>query len=289
MLVMTFLLWLGSSAVVTWKLTRRSAPCFAEPANDSGLDAVEECRLTTGDGEQIGAWLVRGAPHRASVLLLHGNGGARATMRNVMRLLVAEKLTVMSITLRAHGDSTGQINDFGYSARHDVVAAVRFLEAEFPGRPVYIVGRSLGAAAALFAAEELGDRVAGYFLEQPYRDLTSATWNRLQIYLPPVLDLVAYGGMRCCAAVLLPTDLDAISPVDCLGTIPKQVPVTIATGSADRHARLSEAREMFRQVADHARLVVFEGAEHGDLDLYDTALYRKTLLEFVANDQSEEH
>jgi len=31
------------------------------------------------------------------------------------------------ISLRAHGDSTGDFNDVGYSARHDVVVAVEFL------------------------------------------------------------------------------------------------------------------------------------------------------------------
>jgi alpha-beta hydrolase superfamily lysophospholipase len=214
--------------------------------------------------------------------LLHGNGGSRASMQNVMRLLVAEELTVMAISLRAHGDSTGEINDFGFSARHDVTAAVRFLEAEFPGRPVYVVGRSLGAAVALFAAEELSDRVAGYLLEQPYTDLTSATWNRLQNHLPPVLDWVAYGGMHCCAAAMFPTDVAEVVPAERITTIPKSVPITIVTGSADRHAHLSEVREIFVHVADHARLVVFDGAEHIELDGYNSELYRKTLLEVVA-------
>ncbi|HEV3342360.1 MAG TPA: alpha/beta fold hydrolase, partial [Pirellulales bacterium] len=215
------------------------------------------------------------------VLLLHGNGSSRTAMQNVMRMLVAEELTVMSISLRAHGDSTGEINDFGFGARHEVVAAVRFLEAEFPGRPIYIVGRSLGAAAALFAADELGDRVAGYLLEQPYTDLAGATWNRLQSRLPPVLDWVAYRGMRCCAVALFPVDLAIVAPADHLLSIPKEVPITIATGSADRHARLEEVRDMHRRVADHTRLIVFEGAEHVDLDRYDPGLYRQTLLESV--------
>lgn len=284
MLAMMLFLWLGSSAVVTWKLTRRSAPQFAESASGVSWGTVEEHRLTTCDGQQIGAWLVRGAPQRGCVLLLHGNGGSRTSMRNVMRLLAAEQLTVMSISLRAHGDSTGEINDFGWSARHDVVEAVRFLETEFPGRPVYVVGRSLGAAAALFAAETLSDRVAGYLIEQPYTDLASATWNRLDNYLPPVLDWIAYGGMRSCAIVLFPIDPSEIAPADRLRSIPKQVPVTIATGSADRHARLTDVRQMFQQVADHARLVVFDGAEHVNLDAYDPKLYRKVLLELVADD-----
>ena len=62
---------------------------------------------------------------------------------------------MLLITLRAHGDSTGALNDIGFGARHDVVAAIDFLERCRPGRPIVVHGASLGAAAALFASAEL--------------------------------------------------------------------------------------------------------------------------------------
>ena len=143
-------------------------------------------------------------------------------MLPVMQWLAEAHFTVLAISLRAHGDSTGEINDIGWSARHDVTAAVAFLQRECPRQPVYIVGRSLGAAAAIFAAGELDGTVAGYFLEQPYKDLKSATWNRLQHYLPPVLDWIAYGGLRLWAPVFLPVDPDQLSPYDHIQDIPRE-------------------------------------------------------------------
>jgi alpha-beta hydrolase superfamily lysophospholipase len=82
------------------------------------------------------------------------------------------------ISLRAHGDSTGDFNDMGYSARHDVVAAVEFLERRRPGNPIVIHGLSMGAGAAVFASGELGHRIKGYVLESPYRDLKIADFRR---------------------------------------------------------------------------------------------------------------
>jgi uncharacterized protein len=202
-------------------------------------------------------------------------------MLPVMQFLAETGFTVLAISLRAHGDSTGEVNDLGWSARHDVAAAVEFLEKECLRRPVYIVGRSLGAAAAIFAARDLGDRVAGYFLEQPYTDIRSATWNRLQHYLPPVLDWIAYGGMRLWAPVFLPVDPDQLSPYDHVQDIPESVPVVFVTGSTDRHARLDEVTVMFRRIESHAKLVVFDGAQHVDLDRADPELYRGTLLDFL--------
>lgn len=278
MLLAGLVIWLGASALVAWKFTRRNGRAFAEPPPAATWAEVESRRLKTVDGQEVGAWLVRGDPQKACVVLLHGNGGSRRQMLPVMQYLGEARFTVLAVTLRAHGDSTGQINDLGWSARHDVAAAVEFLKEEFPERPIYVVGRSLGAAAAIFAAGELKEQVAGYFLEQPYKDLKSAAWNRVQHYLPPVVDSIAYGGLRLWAPIFLPVDLDQVSPDDHIQDIPQNVPVVIVTGSADRHAHLDEVTAMYHRIESHAKLVVFDGAQHVDLDRVNPELYRTTLL-----------
>lgn len=204
-------------------------------------------------------------------------------MLPVMRWLAKARFTALAISLRAHGDSTGEINDFGWSARHDVVAAVAFLQQECPQQPIYIVGRSLGAATAIFAAGERGGKIAGYFLEQPYKDLKSAVWNRLQNHLCPVLDRLAYCGLWLWAPVFLPVDPDQVSPYDHMAEIPGNVPVVIITGSTDRHAHLDDVTALFDRVRLHAKLVVFEGAAHVSLDGYDPQLYRSNLFALLEN------
>jgi uncharacterized protein len=143
------------------------------------------------------------------------------------------------------------------------------------------VGRSLGAAAAIFAAGDLQNDVAGYFLEQPYKDLKSAVWSRLQRQLPPVLDWVAYAGLRLCAPAFLPVAPDQISPYDRIQAIPEDVPVVIIAGSADQHARLADVTALAGRVRSGAKLVVFEGALHEPLDKRNPTLYRDTLLELL--------
>ncbi len=274
-------IWLGASALVAWIFTRRSGPPFDEPPPAVAWANVEGHRLETSDGQKIGAWLARGDPQKGCVLLIHGYRGSRRQMLPVMQYLVESRFTVLAISLRAHGDSTGEINDLGWSARRDVAAAVEFLQKECPRRPIYVVGRSMGAATAIFAAGDLKGQVAGYFLEQPYKDLTSATWNRLQHYLPPVLDWIAYGGLRLWAPVFLPVAPARLSPYDHVQDIPESVPVVFVTGSADRHAHLDEVTAMCRRIESHAKLVIFDGAEHEDLDRADSKLYRTTLLDFL--------
>ena len=284
LLALGLAVWLVSSAVVARKLTQRARPPFAEPAANVNWSKAEEHRLTTSDGQTIGAWLVRHPDPHGCVLVLHGNGSSRSARLGVMQLVWSHGYSVMAISLRCHGDSTGEVNDLGWSARHDVVTAVDFLEQECPQQPVYIVGQSLGSAAAIFAADQLGNRVSGYFLEQPYRDLQSAAWNRLQNALPPVFDCVAYVGLRLWSVVFLSAEVRQHSPFDMVTRIPADVPIVIATGSADRHARLEDVQAVLGQVESHARLVVFRGAEHVSLYKYDPELYAEALLECLNED-----
>jgi len=269
--------WLGLSALAAWRFTCRPHPLRPE-ALPRVAWPVEPHRLQARDGEQIGAWLARGDPLKPCVLLIHGNGASRGALLPTMRWLAEARFTVLAITVRAHGDSSGEANDFGWGARHDVVAAVEFLQRQCPGRPIYVVGRSLGAAAAIFAARELGGSVAGYLLEQPYKDLKTATWNRLRHFLPPGLDWTAYAGLRVWSPVFLSVDPEEISPYNHIRDIPQSAAVVFAAGSADRHAPLDDVRAMCARIESHARLVAFDGAKHVDLEDASPQLYRSTLL-----------
>jgi alpha-beta hydrolase superfamily lysophospholipase len=214
------------------------------------------------------------------VVLLHGNGGGRTNCLPQAELAAAEGFGSLLVTLRAHSDSTGATNDFGYGARHDVAAAVAWLEARQPGRPILIWGQSLGAAAALFAAPDLGGRVAGYLLECPYRDLRTAVRNRTRYYLPPILDAAAYAGLVTVAPMVLP-DLDRIAPIAAAGAIPPTVPVLILAGGADRRALPEEARDLAARIGPNARLRLFPSGDHAQLLEADPAGYRAEVVGFL--------
>jgi alpha-beta hydrolase superfamily lysophospholipase len=197
-------IWLLVSSVVAYRLTHRHESRSEEPAPSVGGKGSETHRIPTRDGEEIGAWFVDGQDTAASVLILHGHKDRRWNSLGRAELLAARGYAVLLVSLRAHGDSTGEYDDVGFGARHDVVAAVEFLERRRPGRPVIINGNSMGAAAAIFAAAELGHRVQGYILESPYQDLKVAVWNRVEQALPPLLDQVAYAGLRIVSPLFLP-------------------------------------------------------------------------------------
>jgi alpha-beta hydrolase superfamily lysophospholipase len=269
-------LWLLVSLTFVYVLTRRPHARFAEPAPAIAWGTLEEHRFRTSDGETLGAWLHRGRPDGASVVLLHGNRGCRRDSLPAAEFFAGQNCAVLLVSLRAHGDSTGEVNDFGYSARHDVIAAVQFLEKEHPGLPIIVNGTSMGAAAAIFASEDLGTRVSAYILESPYCDLHRAVRNRTALYLPPVLDRIAYAGIAVAGPLILP-QANHIAPIDYVEGIPPTIPVLFLSGTRDQRACSSEAQALCDRIANHARLVLFEGAGHGCLIREDQRRYAEVV------------
>ncbi|UJR80064.1 alpha/beta hydrolase [Sandaracinus amylolyticus] len=251
-------LWAGSGIGAATALTHRWRARFDEPTPEG----ARTLRLRASDGVAIGAWEIEGGDG-AAIVVTHGNGSARSAMIEEGRALASHGHDVLAISVRAHGDSEGETNDVGWSARRDVIAAVEHLEREAPSRPIVLLGASLGAAASVFAAAELGGRVDGLVLVAPYADLRDAVARRTERYLPPVLDGLAYGALLLGARVVMP-ELDRIRPEASARGIDRDVPVLVFAGSADRRAPIDDARRITRTLS-RARIVAIEGADHEEM------------------------
>ncbi len=247
--------WLSSSALVCWLLTRRVGP-----AQETAPTGWEELSLTTTDGMKLGAWYWEGHDTRPVVVLIHGVRDSRTGQLPLLLRLQAENYGVLAFSLRGHGDSEGSAGDY-LGTRLDLMAAVKHLESKAPERKLLVLGRSLGSGAALFASKELEGRVSGYFLEAPFLDLKTAIWNRVDNYLPPGFDALAYLGLRVCSGAFLHDPLERISPFEHAPNVPKDCPVVVVAGGQDRRARPEEARAIVSQLGD-VRLLVVEGAGH---------------------------
>jgi fermentation-respiration switch protein FrsA (DUF1100 family) len=274
-------LWAGASLAVVTLAMRRGRDRFEEWLPERLVGRAESVRISTRDGEELGAWFLDAErDDAASVLLLHGRGGTRASRLDAAQIFEGAGSATLLLTLRAHGDSTGERNDFGWSARADVIAAVAWLETRRPDAPIVVCGVSLGAAAAAFAAGELGLHVDGYILECLYRDLDTAARNRTAISLPPVLDWIAYAGMRAASEVLMPNWRE-IAPIEAITRIPHDVPVLLLAGALDTRVTAANTRDLYERIADHAELVTLEGAGHDRLPFASPEQYARAVTVFV--------
>ncbi|HEX3313612.1 MAG TPA: alpha/beta fold hydrolase [Gemmataceae bacterium] len=270
------ILWFGGAGVAAFAITHRRHSDRFEIAPTE--PAFESLRISTRDGEELGAWYRPGDPDRAVVVLLHGVGANRSSVLEPARLFADRGCGTLLLTQRCHGDSTGSYCDFGYSARLDLVAAAGWIESNHPGRKIVVWGTSMGAATACFAAEELGPRVHGYFLDCCYADLETATRNRMHLILPPGIDWLAYRTLHLWSPIFLP-NVERIAPAK--ARFPEGVPVVVAAGGLDRKATPAESAAIAEHIGAMAKLVLFEKGQHSHLIESDLVRYRAEVAEFL--------
>jgi pimeloyl-ACP methyl ester carboxylesterase len=92
-------------------------------------------------------------PDRPSVLFLHGGGQNRYSWKNTCQILADEGLHVVALDSRGHGDSD-RSPDANYSV--DALCTDTLAVIDQIGRPVVLIGASMGGMTGIIAADEAG-------------------------------------------------------------------------------------------------------------------------------------
>jgi len=101
--------------------------------------------------------------HGPLVVAVPGMGDLRSSFRELVAPLVAAGFRVAVTDLRAHGDSDTTFREFGdIATAGDLIALIEEL-----GAPAIVLGNSMGAAAAAWAAAERPELVAGLVFYGP--------------------------------------------------------------------------------------------------------------------------
>jgi alpha-beta hydrolase superfamily lysophospholipase len=268
-------LWLFASFAVMRQLCARHPSRIANPAaiDTAGVERVE---ISTHDGERLAAIWLAPPDAKTCVILLHGSGESRARWYPLLPWLAEHRVAALMPDLRAHGESTGEHNDFGWSARGDVIACVEWIRGR-SDVPIGVAGYSMGAVAAIFAAPELGMKVGGYLLESPYSTLDHAVSARLARILPFPLDAIAHAGLSLCARFTLDFDPERDSPRNTIGRMPPEAARFFLTATEDERTRIEDVRELAALAGPRAVLTVYSGEGHRPLAARDLAQYETHL------------
>lgn len=241
--------------------------------------AVEPVSFSSASGATLRGWLVAGVTNRGVVILQHGVRANRLEMLGRARLFSRAGYTVLLYDFQAHGESTGGKITFGFLESRDAQAAVAFVKQKFHGRPIAVVGVSLGAAAAALAQPPLD--VQALVLEMMYPTIVEATKDRFEMHLGPLA--------RCLSPLLTAqlklrtgTDVEDLRPIARVAQI--TAPKLFLAGTRDEHTKFSEAEAIFKQAAEPKTLAPFQGAHHQDLNRFAPDQYQKLVLKFL-----EEH
>jgi uncharacterized protein len=196
-------------------------PIRGGPAGDParfGLADGLAVMMPTGDGAQLGAWLLPGPPGaRAPVVVwFHGNGETVAALAPVLREFRPADAALLAVEFRGYGSSTGTPTVAAAERDADVVWRWLAARADLDSTRVVVYGRSIGSGpATLLAATH---PVAGLVLESPFTSLRAMARVHYP-FLPSALagsrfDNLARITATTCPVLIIHGDRDGIIPTE---------------------------------------------------------------------------
>jgi alpha-beta hydrolase superfamily lysophospholipase len=275
--------WLvaGIFTVVLWGLygawifgSIYCTPCNRIVALPADLP-VEHVAFPSRSGADIRGWLLAGPTNRAVVILQHGIHADKSTLAGRARMLARNGYAVLMFDFQAHGESIGQHITFGHLESRDSQAAVEFVKRRFPGKPVAVIGVSLGAAAAVLSNPPL--EVQAMVLEMMYPTIEDATKDRIEKRLGPAgrpfsllltLQIPWHAGCRT----------EDLRPIEAVASL--EVPKLFIAGTDDRDTKFTEAQAILANASGPKEFLPLEGAKHEDLHAFAPERYEAAVLNF---------
>ncbi len=238
--------------------------------------------LETADGVRISSWFLPARrPAGCSAVLAHGLFRSRLELLERAVWLAENGCRVLSLDLRRHGGSGGERTTLGAREALDILAAADLLGERFPGDRMFLLGISMGGAAAAGAGARLAEPPAGVVLDSTFRTAGAVVGRYAQLFfgLPafPTRELVLFGmGL---AGRFRPRDLDVEALAAQLGA--RGVPVLVIAGGRDEQAPARDQEAVFRANGlPDSRFLRIEAAGHGRSCLVDPGACEAELTRF---------
>ena len=244
-------------------LPNRTVPLHARPV-----------RFEVDQGIAISGRLHRAKPEGPTILFFHGNGEIASDYDAIGRLYTGLGINLLVVDYRGYGLSDGEP-----SASHLLADAVAMYtkigpllaEHKLNRDQLFVMGRSLGSAAAVEIAMHAGDQIAGLIIESGFA------------YTMPLLVTL---GLRL---ELERTDktLDGSAEhefgfgnLDKIARVP--VPTLIIHGEADRLIPVENGRALYERAGTaDKRLVTIPRAGHNDLLFAGQYAYFEAIRTFL--------
>jgi pimeloyl-ACP methyl ester carboxylesterase len=231
------------------------------------------------DGTPLSAWLLPNDSTTTTIIVLHGFGGNKGSMLNVIEMLASD-FNVLALDVRGHGESGGAWTSVGHFERFDVIAAAEHLRTRGMG-PFGALGISMGAAIALLAAAE-SPLISGVVSDSAFAVLRHAVLGnaRLQGYPPGLAEVAAFTASHTAARRLrhAPTDSD---PIRAVARIAPR-PTLLVHCARDLMIPLSEAQALYAASGDPCDLWVIPDLAHAESSTV-TDEYQERVVRFFTS------
>jgi len=228
--------------------------------------AYEDVTFRSRDGLSLSGWYIPGAPNAPGIIFVPGFDSNRSGDHavDIADRLVHQGFGALLFDLRGQGSSATTSASGGWFERFDVLGAFNYLKSRgLPASRIGVLGLSMGAASAVFAAaEEPG--ISALALDSPYANVTSliADETARRTFIPRWVAPIFIPTARIMARVADGIDLGKMAPEQAIKKVP--YPVLVMQGSTDTRIPLAHGQAVYRAAAPGSQLWVVDGAGHVD-------------------------
>lgn len=249
---------------------------FYSPSKENHLGELKihrkEYFLPVGDNK-IHVWLLEPQDeHKGTIVQVHGNGFNITSHVTHVDWLVSKGYQVLLFDYRGYGQSTGKPSRKNTIA--DTKIALREAEKISKGRPLIIIGQSLGGAVSIAALAELDINVSHLVL-----DCTFSSYRRIaSIKLKGML-----GPLRKAATVLSRYLIsNSYEPYDYVNRISKNTSILIMHGEEDTTIPVAESKALYEIIKrDNKDLWIFPKYGHTEAFRDESGDFRTKFIEYL--------
>jgi alpha-beta hydrolase superfamily lysophospholipase len=239
----------------------------AQGMNDVWIDFQSR---ETGQAVKLhGRWLAHPnlARQPKAPVLLYLHGARFNVVGSAFRARRMQELgfSVLAVDYRGFGKSTPELPS-ETMAYEDARAAWDWLGRQYPGRPRYIFGHSLGGAIAIELAAQVKDET-GTVVEGTFTSI------------PDVVSTFKWGWLP--VSLLITQRFEAVKRVPDIGS-----PLLVVHGGADRLIQPELGRRLFEAATGRKAFVLVEGGSHHNTNSVGQAQYRTALAALCGLDDS---
>lgn len=249
-------------------ITNLLYPRTASPGTHPDKNSVKDGFIPIDETINLGYRMYIHHSSAPVLLYFHGNGEIASDYDSLAPLYNRTGISLLVVDYRGYGWSSGSplpsrlLPDaqVALEKRDDICRECGII----PGRPLFVKGRSLGSAAAIYLAQQNPDVIKGLIIESGYGTAPSL-FARLGIPIPPGVE-----------------DDDTLPLNNTRKMQEIRLPLLVIHGALDTLIPATNAKELYEaSPSDNKRLLIIPGAGHNNLLAGGIELYFNAIKEFV--------
>jgi len=240
---------------------------------------MEELTIKSFDNKKLRAQFLRCENSQKTAICFHGyRAKAKNDLSGVAQYFLSLGYNVLFVNQRSHGKSRGLAITFGIKEKNDVKTWAEFMVNNLKQEELILYGVSMGASTILMSSslnlpKNVKAMIADCGYTSPFEMIKiAAKFFHIPIY-PTIWFIQFYYIVFCHINIKKYSTLDAVKD--------SSIPTLYIHGTKDLFIPYEMSKQNFETQKENKELLLVEGASHAGSYVKDTALYQKTVFDFL--------